>query len=824
MQNFAEQLRRAGISTLPVRRDTKAPTVPAFKQWMENLPTKEEIKNFKGDGIAIIGGAVSDGLVVLDFDNHYGNAHRAMKEWAAMPEVKEILDRYPFYLERTQRGGYHFAFRCPDEKTRSTKLAMEKTPEAGKYETLIEVKAEGGYCIVAPTAGYTALKGSLLKLPVLSPEERETLLSQAQLFDEKPPEPKKMKLKPVSGLPAGQSSGSVYEKFNREGAAEIESLLEQNGFNLYRTTDQNKYYTRPGKTKGVSISYNGVCVYSFSSNAHPFPFHTGLSNFDTFALLKHNGDEKAAVRELAEKYNQKLQRPGAQKADLSENTVNEQGNILPPNFFIETVYTERGGVKRTVDFAKFIDFLHASGYRKFREGDDFIFVQLQDNLVEIVEVDKMQNFTQKYILEHSNKDTVNFLISIDSLWSRTKLGYLQELPNKFNRDTRTEVWMYFLNKALKITADGFFEFKYSQLPLPVWRRHLLPYEWDRRILGYDGMGEWHRFCENVAGTPENLLRLRVALGYLASNYKQHSLSKAIIFIDGVIPQIATDANGGTGKSLLGKWISQYCNACVIDGRKIGRDANLQFLFQGVSPDTRIIFIDDADPQFNFQFLFSAITSDMTVRKLYVGEYVVPFEQSPKFLTTTNHSIRGTDESTNRRKFEVLISSHYGEHHTPRDDFGHDLIFDWSTEEWEASHCFLIGSIQLFLEHGLPEHQMDEHSALKIAISETSKEFVDFMLDALRTGEIRNNVEFDRKELYQKFTGEFEGTSDFKSLRLRSFTGWIIKFCRVFRLYYSDRRSNSQNLSKIWNLKNNVLLAEILGENDERNRLFPPDTA
>jgi hypothetical protein len=182
--------------------------------------------------------------------------------------------------------------------------------------------------------------------------------------------------------------------------------------------------------------------------------------------------------------------------------------------------------------------------------------------------------------------------------------------------------------------------------------------------------------------------------------------------------------------------------------------------------------------------------------MYQGEFRIPFGESPKFLSTTNHSIRGTDDSTNRRKYEVGISDYYGENKTPRDEFGHDLIYEWSEEEWIKSHLFAMSCVQYFLTNSLTKDEMNLHQNLKKSISETNIDFVNFILEKIYDDSIREGIEWDRKAMYQEFINISGESPDYKNFYLRTFTQWIEKFCRIFKLKHLERRANNVNRSKI----------------------------
>jgi putative DNA primase/helicase len=67
----ARRLRDAGLSIIPVRTDgSKAPALP-WKAYQSRLPTEAELREWFGHpgyGLAIVCGAISDNLEIIDFD------------------------------------------------------------------------------------------------------------------------------------------------------------------------------------------------------------------------------------------------------------------------------------------------------------------------------------------------------------------------------------------------------------------------------------------------------------------------------------------------------------------------------------------------------------------------------------------------------------------------------------------------------------------------------------------------------------------------------------------------------------------------------------
>lgn len=132
----------AGLSVIPILADaSKKPSIK-WTEYQKRQPTKAELHLWfgrPGIGLAIICGAVSGNLEVLDFDDA-----KAFEDWSYFlrEESPGILDRLP--QVRTPSGGMHVYYRC-EVIGRNTKLAH---PREGK-KALVETRGEGGY-VLAP--------------------------------------------------------------------------------------------------------------------------------------------------------------------------------------------------------------------------------------------------------------------------------------------------------------------------------------------------------------------------------------------------------------------------------------------------------------------------------------------------------------------------------------------------------------------------------------------------------------------------------------------------------------------------------------------------
>jgi hypothetical protein len=138
----ARQYVAAGLSVIPIHPDgRKRPALDGWKEMQDRLPSPSEVEDWFPDevGLAVVCGAVSRNLEVLDFDGA-----GVWERWKARVLAKDphSLDGIP--RVRTPGGGRHlYLFR--EHAGPCRKLAKREAD--GK--TLIEVKGEGGY-VLAP--------------------------------------------------------------------------------------------------------------------------------------------------------------------------------------------------------------------------------------------------------------------------------------------------------------------------------------------------------------------------------------------------------------------------------------------------------------------------------------------------------------------------------------------------------------------------------------------------------------------------------------------------------------------------------------------------
>jgi hypothetical protein len=277
----AQEYQKAGLRTLPVKNKIAHLNTGADK-WKGITDL-----NLYKDEIAIICGEIE----CMDFDNHSGDAKEVLQQFLEL--VKPLNDKYNFPIEKTINGGFHLVYKCKQIEG-SRKLAQRLLN--GNPDTFIETRGEKSYFVCDPSPGYELINGSLLNIPVISPDERQVLIETALSFNEY------VKPETIStGLNGtNEKPGDLYNE-RPEAISEAKDLLKYSGWKEFNSFQ----WQRPDKKEGISATFGKVApnvFFNFSSNGHPFEPLKAYKPFQILALLKFNGDFKEAAIYLIDRY------------------------------------------------------------------------------------------------------------------------------------------------------------------------------------------------------------------------------------------------------------------------------------------------------------------------------------------------------------------------------------------------------------------------------------------------------------------------------------------------------------------------------------------
>lgn len=482
-------------------------------------------------------------------------------------------------------------------------------------------------------------------------------------------------------------------------------------------------------------------------------------------------------------------------------------------FWEEVTKCDRNGNERVecqYSYVNARNFLHRHGFSRYRISDNsYEFIHLEKHFVNIVQSfdvrDYLVNFAEdncgKMVLEMLLKGSVQYL-------GPDKLSMLKEFKPGFLQPSRDCQYFYFRDVFWRVTRSGIEELKYNMLTHDVWadsRRDidvvrytsLIDFDVDENghftyaITPVGVMCDFLRFLENTsnfswrkdengqtdasekAEMAQHLLSKLCAIGYMAMDVKDAGVTRAVIAMDGKQSEVG-ESNGRSGKSLVGELMRKITNVAYIGGKK-DKLLDDQFIWDGITEKTRLVFIDDVKQNFDFEMLFPLITGDWMVNHKGGERITIPYERSPKIYIPTNHAVAGSGSSFRDRQWIILFSDYYNETHKPVDDFGCQFFSEWEFLQWSLTWNLVAQCIQLYLTYGVVQAPGDraEHRRLRQEITEGFLQwFSEYFSDAGRFG-----VLLPRSELQEQCRRKTEMNTSPTLFKKRfkkacEFYGWV----------------------------------------------------
>jgi hypothetical protein len=332
IKDKAREYLKAQLSVIPTKED-KLPAI-SWKPYQSQRIKEEEVEAlFNGPnvkGLAIICGAISGGLEVIDVDTKYDTTGSLWEDFRRLIEdsLPELYKR--LVIAKTMSGGYHIYYRCSSiagNLKLSTKL---------NKEVLIETRGEGGYVIAPPTPKYTYIQGEPINIPTITPKEREILFSIAKSFNEL--DEIKPKVNTTSSSTTYNSTGlSTFEDYNQRG--DVLTLLESKGWTVALPIGDRVNVLRAGETKTKSsgnflVSKRLLRIWSSST---VFETDRAYNPSQVYALIEHNGDKSKAAKELyrlgyGDRYEKNTTEDTELKTELIKvevvNSVNRESSVI----------------------------------------------------------------------------------------------------------------------------------------------------------------------------------------------------------------------------------------------------------------------------------------------------------------------------------------------------------------------------------------------------------------------------------------------------------------------------------------------------------------
>lgn len=470
-----------------------------------------------------------------------------------------------------------------------------------------------------------------------------------------------------------------------------------------------------------------------------------------------------------------------------DNLINRFQFSLP---FFDEVVNQKGKTEISISNPKLILFWESLGYRKvIDETGNYILVNIEKSTIVKEVKEHLLRFEIREYTRYIKRADVWELFLKSEYVVKKHFESFHTIDVTRNTGDENTGYLYFQNAILKVRSDKIEIVEYDNFEGYVWEKEIIKRDFIYSENAECVFGEFVRIIAN--NEPERMKSIISIIGYLIHSFKDPTFSKAIILMDSEIDVEFDEANGGTGKSLIGKAVSQIIPILFMDGKTM--KSNDKFRMSGLNGHHRIIFFDDVKKDFDFESLYPLITGDLYIEKKYKDAKVIPGAETPKLLITSNYVVKGGGgNAEKRRKVEYEVSTYFKNVLTPLELFKHRLFDDWDKEEWIKFDNFMVKALRFYLKKGLiePRSINIDFNRLKI---ETNVDFIDFM-DNL----ISNPEQYQKPSLpyilgidKNKFFDEFLKTKPNNGERISPiiFKKWIDKYCDYYQIQHNHYKSN-----------------------------------
>lgn len=753
-----------GVNVLTT--DSSKTSIPKWGEFQTRMVTPKEIEiqieNPKAKGIAIICGAVSGGLEVIDVDLKQDLSGDLWQRLSDKLNEAGLLNL--FKIAKTRNAGYHLLYRCEVIEGNQVLAARPKTDEeqknhrAKKGMALIETRGEGGYIVAYPSPGYEWVSG---RLHVFSIEQRDLLFEICRSFNLyiEPP-----KVSRETKVETNEYGFSPFEDYNKRG--DCVALLEKHGWKIVWRTEEKVVFKRPGKsdskTSGdFNISKNWFCVFTTNSDFEPGKAYLPYA---VYAVLECQGDFSKASKQLSDegfglrrqKYGEKLEKEvfkmkaeGADPARVVQMVQKNHGkspeeaaevvSTLDKQWGpdVSTFWDVNSNKKTCINVYKLQQFLSNVGgfflYFYDKTSRLFKMIRMKDGFVEESSPQQIKSFIKEYIMglpdSFDGGLTPEALMEIvyngqGRFFNENILEFMEVANPVFLKSERDMAYFPFNNGVITIHKDEITLKSYTELNKAIWRNQVIDFD---IVVDQDFdliKSEYFHFVNKICG--EDQIRIDYCLsliGYLLHAYKDAARPYAVILAE------ETESNedgGGTGKGIFVKALGHLLRTVKVDGKNFKLDKS--FALQRVNLDTQLISIEDCAKTLDFESFNSQITEGSAIEKKNKDELFMDYHDSPKFVFSTNYMLNLKGNHGKRRSKVFEFSPFFGIDITPMDHFKHLLFDDWDRDEWIRFYNLMFGCVSIYLQKGIASMEQTPMLKRKTIRTAYGDEFLEWFID------------------------------------------------------------------------------------------------
>ena len=692
---------KQGISIIAVRDKSDSKHVAkspywGWKKYQEEIITEAELfqqmEKCDTTATAFVMGRVSGNFEGIDIDE---------KNWIGISvmffeQIEKLMPSVwgKLRIHKSPSGGRHILYRISDHEPEGNKKLAWKE---GMKEAAIETRGEGGILLNDSCLNYSAEFDR--PIPTITWIERCSLFAIAMGFNQK------VKVEAIK--PKKEQSDfydeNPFEDYNgKDGGA----ILSEYGWKVLSDNSKYIYYTRPGKTEGISASFNKETnIYFVFTSSSEFEPSVGYFPSMVLSKLQFNNDNKAVYQYLVEKGYGNINRNKELK--FAEQYAKKKQPL--PNNFSEDAKAKYEEVTHKIEeaypFGVFIkpnpedeklkmevsreDLYRISGELGFR------FYEETDTIVRIEEHVVRKCSEREYfdeMKEYIKADDPDEQIMLFNIWEKfiQKNGSfsMTRLPlfdvELLTKDDRQNCFRFYRNGFLHITSS-IIEFKdYAEFDMLVFKEKIHDRDW----VETDKTGIYGEYLENAVGYNKYTLSI---IGFLVHDFKNSSTG----FIPVLTEQCENpEDGGGSGKNV-------FCSLLAYATTFVNKNcAGVKYdeKFFQVWTGQRIMALSDLPEHFDFGFIKDAATGSLLHKRLFKDEVEVPVERTPKIVCQTNYSVENVDGGIKRRIRMLEFTDFYtiaggiDEHH------GKHFPEDWTTDDWNGFDNVIANSVQTYLQN------------------------------------------------------------------------------------------------------------------------------
>jgi hypothetical protein len=689
----------------------------------KNRFTKKELwdklEKFNTTAVGIVCGEVSGKLEVIDVDSKYYPGIDAIL-------FKDIKTFYPdvfalLRIHKTPSGGFHIIYRVSDGVVPGNlKLAGRLATEHEKQEykkknpltkrelkeiNFLETRGEGGQFVAPPSLNYSVYQD--LPIPVITWEQRSSLIELCRSYTQIIKEVVAYK---TTSQEDKRYSINPFEDFNAR--VDPEQLANDNGWRTEKFNSKFIWFTRPGKERGVSLSWNieKRIFYSFSSSTD-LDENRGYNAASFLAIYQFNNDRKATYKWLVENGYGEL-KPNVEKAiiqrakrghseapaNLSESakeqltaSIQAEADIHPHGIFWEINDEED---KYSISRELLYNVSHALGFRIYNEEP----VQIIGSFIHTSTIGKYFDALKSYIKETDWEHKIMICNCLETFFQNSgkyTVSRLREIDTDYIlKDTATTSYKCYQNYIAEVTEHDVSLIKYEDIDqLLIWehkvfKRDIVPFDKSpKQYLYLDYLHKAIGIADENQNVNEYLYQI---IGYLAHDHKDENTGYIV-----TLTERAPDpkGGGGSGKNIFGNLLRHITTVCTVAGSQI--QFNEKFL--QAWNEERVFFMADVPKRFDWEYLKEMSTGYGTLKKLFKDERTIAPQDMPKLLANTNFSFDASDGGLKRRILPIEFTNFFTAAGGVDAHYGCMFPAGWSTEDWYGYDWFMFTAIQKYFK-------------------------------------------------------------------------------------------------------------------------------